>query len=101
VQYADDTLLIVPADEIQILALKDALHNFSVSTGLKINFAKSSMVPINVPQDLLEGLVESFGCQIGLMPFTYLGLPLGTTRPTISELSPLVCRIREEAYCHF
>jgi hypothetical protein len=27
------------------------------------------------------------------MPFTYLGLPLGTTRPTISDLSPIVCRL--------
>jgi hypothetical protein len=30
------------------------------------------------------------------MPFTYLGLPLGTTRVTISELSPLVCRLERK-----
>ena len=27
------------------------------------------------------------------MPFTYLGLPLGTTKPTIHDLMPLVCRL--------
>src|SRR4051812_10335976 len=27
------------------------------------------------------------------MPFTYLGLPLGTTRPTVQELMLLVCNI--------
>jgi hypothetical protein len=96
VQYADDTLLIMPADETQILAMKEVLHKFSVFTGLKINFAKSSMVPINVPQDLFEVLADSFGCQIGRMPFTYLGLCLGTTRRTISDLSPLVCRLERK-----
>jgi hypothetical protein len=48
VQYADDTLLIMPVNLIQIRALKEALGKFSISTGLKINFAKSQMVPINV-----------------------------------------------------
>ena len=27
------------------------------------------------------------------MPFTYLGLPLGTTRPSVQELMPLVCSL--------
>lgn len=27
---------------------------------------------------------------MGKMPFTYLGLPLGTTRPTVSDLAPLI-----------
>ena len=26
------------------------------------------------------------------MPFTYLGLPLGTTKPSIVDLAPLVCK---------
>jgi hypothetical protein len=27
------------------------------------------------------------------MPFTYLGLPMGITRPTVEELMPLVDRV--------
>jgi hypothetical protein len=27
------------------------------------------------------------------MPFTYLGLPMGTTRPTVEDLMPLVCAV--------
>jgi hypothetical protein len=96
IQYADDTLLIMPADKVQILALKDVLNKVSMSTGLKINFWKSHMVPINVPADLIDDLAADFGCQIGKMPFTYLGLPLGITRPTITELSPLVCRLERK-----
>jgi hypothetical protein len=52
IQYADDTLLVMPTDVEQILALKYLLHKFSLSTGLKINFGKSQMVPINVVGDM-------------------------------------------------
>jgi hypothetical protein len=54
------------------------------------------MLPINVPDDLLQGLAFDFGCQVRQMPFTYLALPLGTTRPTILEFSPLVCRLERK-----
>ena len=47
-QYADDTLLIMPADLDQVLAMKDLLHKFSLSTELKVNYQKSCMIPINV-----------------------------------------------------
>jgi hypothetical protein len=96
VQYADDTLLILPADKDQLLLIKDTLRKFSLSTGLKINFDKSQMLPINVPEDLLQELVDVFQCQVGKMPFTYLGLHVGTTKPTITELSPLVCRLERK-----
>jgi hypothetical protein len=96
VQYADDTLLILPADKHQLLALKDTLSKFTMSTSLKINYDKSHMVPINVPAGDIETLATQFGCQIGRMPFTYLGLPLGSTRPAISDLMPLVCRLQRK-----
>jgi hypothetical protein len=96
IQYADDTLLILPAQLEEIKVVKDTLIKFSKSTGLKINFNKSQMLPINVEKDLINQLAEEFGCQVGAMPFTYLGLPLGTTRPTIAELSPLVCRLERK-----
>ena len=53
IQYADDTLLIMPADLNQVIAMKELLHKFSLSTGLKVNYHKSSMNPVNVPESLL------------------------------------------------
>ncbi|KAM0899030.1 hypothetical protein ACQ4PT_021575 [Festuca glaucescens] len=64
VQYADDTLLILPADKDQLLLIKEVLRKFSMSTGLKINFDKSQMLPINVPDDLLQELATVFDCQM-------------------------------------
>ena len=41
----------------------------------------------------MTGLATIFGCNIGTLPFTYLGLPLGTTKPTIHEFMPLVYKM--------
>jgi hypothetical protein len=54
------------------------------------------MVPMNVSEDLVKDLAAEFGCQISNISFTYLGLPLGTTRPTITELSPLVYQLERK-----
>ena len=48
------------------------------------------MVPINMSQSRLNHLANTFGCSQGSLPFTYLGLPLGTTKPRIIDFLPLV-----------
>jgi hypothetical protein len=47
-------------------------------------------MPINISEELLESLANTFGFSVGRLPFTYLGLPLGNTKTTIQDLSPLV-----------
>jgi hypothetical protein len=93
VQYADDTLLILQADARQLIFLKALLHSFVESTGLKVNYRKSQMLPINVPHDKMVRLASTFGCEIGALPFTYLGLPMGTIKPRMEDLTPLMDRI--------
>jgi hypothetical protein len=93
VQYADETLLILPGDARVLFNLKGLLRTFSDSTGLHVNFGKSFLVPINMNGERALHLANTFGCQAGEMPFTYLELPLGTTRPTVTEFAPLICRI--------
>jgi hypothetical protein len=73
--------------------LKAFLDTFAVSTGLKVNFNKSCMTPINVPADKVQLLDSSIACQVGTMPFTYLGLPVGTTRPVVAEFVTVLNRI--------
>jgi hypothetical protein len=96
IQYADDTLLILPAEMEQVNDLKEILYKFSSSTGLKVNYHKSSMVPINVLDELVQHLASDFGCQVATLPFTYLGLPLGTARPKIQHLTPIVTRLERK-----
>jgi len=93
IQYADDTLLIMQADARQLFFLKALLRSFSDSTGLKVNYSKSQMLPINVSQDRMKILANTFGCQIGTFPFTCPGLPMGTTKPRVEDYTPLMDKI--------
>lgn len=83
IQYADDTILVLPACPRQATLVKGILTDYATSIGLKINFQKSTLIPINLDEVSTSHLVQIFGCSVGTMPFTYLGLPLGTTRPTV------------------
>jgi len=93
VQYADDTLMFLHADARQLIFLKAMLNSFAASTGLKVNYGKSQIYPINVPPDRMQILANTFGCDLGTLPFTYLGLPLGTTKPKIEDLTPIMDRV--------
>ena len=81
-------------DTRQLFFLKAILNSFAESTGLKVNYAKSMMVPINISEHKLNLLANTFGCSIGSLPFTYLGLPLSTTKPTFTYLG-LPVNVRE------
>jgi hypothetical protein len=81
------------ADARQLFFLKALLSSFSDSTGLKVNYSKSQTLPINVSHGRMEILANTFGCQIGSLPFTYLGLPMGTTKPRAEDNTPLMDKI--------
>ena len=93
VQYADDTLVILPADPVQLQTFKELLDLFASITGLKINYNKSNLIPINLSSEEASAMAQIFSCQIASMPFTYLGLPMGTTKPSMKDFAPLIDRV--------
>jgi len=93
VQYAYDTILIMQGCEDQLMYLKEILHKLTMSSGLRVNYHKSCIVPINIDQEKASSLANVFGCQLGTFPFTYLGLPMGLTKPQVKDYAPLICRI--------
>jgi hypothetical protein len=84
------------ADVRQLFCLKALLQSFALSIGLKVNFCKSCLIPINVPSHKVPLLTGVFGCTEGQLPFTYLGLPLGTTKPLVKDYAPLICRVERK-----
>lgn len=99
IQYADGALLILQACPAQLTVLKDLLSTFAQSTGLRVNYNKSVLVPLNISEEKLVQLSDLIGCQTGNLPFTYLGLPLGTTKPNIEDFLPLIQRIERRLTC--
>ena len=49
---------------------------FEVISGLKINLTKSELISVGKAEKLDE-LALVLGCQVGVLPTSYLGLPLG------------------------
>jgi hypothetical protein len=62
-----------------------------------INFVKSFLVPLNMSPQKAELLAGVMGCNIQGMPFTYLGLPMGTTKPKIEHFAPLMNRVEGQS----
>jgi hypothetical protein len=98
VQYADDTLYFGSLPQATFF-LRAVLNSFATSTGLKVNYNKSSMYPINVCPARLEILARTLNCQTGSMPFTYLGVPLGLSKPRICHFLSLIQRIERRLSC--
>jgi hypothetical protein len=96
IQYVDDTIVIMQGVESQLLLLKEILHKVFLSSGLKVNYHKSCLVPINIESDQALKLAKAFGCLVGSFPFTYLGLPMGLTKPQVRDYSPLISRIERK-----
>ena len=63
--------------------------------GLKVNALKSEMVPIGeVPN--VHVLVEILGCQIGPLPMTYFGMPLGASHKSPTIWNPILEKIEHK-----
>jgi hypothetical protein len=92
IQYADDTLLVLRASQRELFMLKGLLESFAQSTGLRVNYKKSGLVPLNLSTERAQLLAGVFGCRLESLPFTYLGLPLGTTKPRVEHFGSIMSK---------
>jgi hypothetical protein len=95
-QYADDTLCIGEASVSNIWALKAILRGFEMASGLKVNFWKSGLMGVNV-SSVFMGMASTFlNCKQGVLPFKYLGLPIGANPRSRSTWNPLIDQLRNQ-----
>ena len=73
-EFADDMLLFSAAKVHPLVNLRRILGCFSLMSGLKINFEKSGMIPINCQEALVEELKNCLGCKVVSLSITYLGI---------------------------
>jgi hypothetical protein len=96
IQYANDTRMIMRASQRELLSLKALLETYVQSIGLRVSFSKSCLVPLNMPQEKVEILAGIYRCHLQGMPFTYLGLPMDTTKPRVEHYALLMNRIERQ-----
>ena len=95
--YAYDTLLFLQNDRSGALNLKWLLSCFEQMSGLRINFHKCDLVPINVPEEGAQVFAHILSCKFREFPLQYLGVPLHHTRLRREDLQPLVDKLIEKA----
>jgi hypothetical protein len=83
--FADDTIIFLQADFKMVEALKYLLLSFEEFLGLKINYSKSSLVPLNISDQESIDYATILGCEISNLPITYLGVPLHWKKLRVSD----------------
>nr|CAD1823673.1 unnamed protein product [Ananas comosus var. bracteatus] len=89
-QFADDMLLFFDGSTRLAAVIKLILDAFSATSGLKINFQKSAIIPISLHGNQASSLACFFGCSTHGFPFKYLGLPLSPKKLHKADYLPLI-----------
>lgn len=71
-QYADDTAIVANGEIETIVTLKIVVRLFTKISGLKINFHKSSFIPINLQEEALTVTQHLLGCKMSSFSISYL-----------------------------
>ncbi|RVW47166.1 hypothetical protein CK203_070193 [Vitis vinifera] len=74
--FADDALVFCQASQDHLTYLSWLLMWFEAVSGLRLNLEKSELISVGRVENI-DDLALDFGCRVGSLPSTYLGLPLG------------------------
>jgi hypothetical protein len=92
-QCADDTLLFLQHDTNAACHLKWLMMCFEQLPGMKINYHKSDLTPINLDPEDTKKYAQILCCEIGSFPFRYLRVPLNYEKLKREDIQPIVDRI--------
>nr|CAN68550.1 hypothetical protein VITISV_027787 [Vitis vinifera] len=83
----------ISARQDHITYLSWILVWFEAASGLRINLAKSEVIPVGEVEDI-EMLAVELGCKVGTLPSVYLGLPLGAKHKAMAMWDGVEARMR-------
>ncbi|KAH1113427.1 hypothetical protein J1N35_006805 [Gossypium stocksii] len=95
-QFTDDTILFLRADENMVRNSKYILRCFEIFSGLSINFSKSCIMGFNLEEEFLYRLAAVCRCKIGELPINYLGLPLRADPRKSSSWNEIIDRVERK-----
>ena len=81
--FDDDTLVFCKPTQDQLTYLNWLLMWFEAVSGLRINLDKNELIPVGRVENM-DDLAWEFGCRLGSLPTTYLGMPLGAPFKSIT-----------------
>ncbi|XP_059633971.1 uncharacterized protein LOC132276526 [Cornus florida] len=90
--FAYDTLAFCDANVSQLRYLRCILACFQAVFELKVNVAKSVLVPVGNVQDI-SSLAAVLGCRVSSFSIPYLGLPLGVSPRLVGSWDSVIDRL--------
>ncbi|GJR48045.1 RNA-directed DNA polymerase, eukaryota [Tanacetum coccineum] len=88
--FADDVLLLGEWSSMNISNVVNILNCFYKVSGLKLNLHKSNLYGVRVDLTKVSNIALVTGCQAKCLPFSYLGLPVGSNMARINSWVPIV-----------
>jgi hypothetical protein len=92
-QYADDTILFLKNDIAMARNLKWLLTCFEQMSGMRINYHKSDLMPINLTEEDSNLFAQVICCPIGKFPFKYLAVPMHYGNLRREDIQPMIDKI--------
>jgi hypothetical protein len=92
-QYADDTIIFSSCEDEHLKNLKCCLMWFEQLSGMRINYHKSEIVPLNIGEEISKRVSRLFTCPLRNFPIKYLGVPLSLEKLKREDIQPLVDKI--------
>ncbi|MCH83612.1 cysteine-rich receptor-like protein kinase, partial [Trifolium medium] len=77
-----------------VRALRVVLVLFETMSDLRVNFNKSMLVGVNIPDSWLGEAASALCCKVGKIPFLYLGLPIAGDPGRLGFWEPVLARLR-------
>jgi Reverse transcriptase (RNA-dependent DNA polymerase) len=94
--FADDTLLFLEASESNIQVLRWLSIGFENLSRLKINYSKREIISMNIFEDEGNNLASLFGCNVGTLPISYMGVPLYWKKLSVSDWNFFIDKIEKK-----
>lgn len=95
-QYADDTIISMEHNLKKAIDMKLILCLFEQLSGLKINFHKSEVFCFGNAKEEENQYKQLFGCELGSLPFRYLGIPIHYRKLLNKERKAIEDRFRKK-----
>ncbi|GJS28226.1 putative RNA-directed DNA polymerase, eukaryota, reverse transcriptase zinc-binding domain protein [Tanacetum coccineum] len=76
--FADDVIITTDWSTHDLENVIRIFKVFYLASGLKINIHNSSIYGVGVSHEEVQLMASNTGCNAGLFPFSYLGLPIGS-----------------------
>jgi len=93
--FTDDTIFFCKDNTHNVMVIKSMLCCLELALGLKVNFSKSRLGGVGIRQPQLWMYASILNCEVMKVPFTYLGMEVGSNHRRTNLWGKVIEKIRK------